>query len=147
MHHFPPLLNNLLIISLLLSHLFIDCADQSFDHLSPSLIGLELHIINNNILVDNLPPSLHHLILSETFNLPVDHLPSSLHSLYFGNDFNQSVDYLPSSLQYLSFGIRFNQPVDHLPSSLCYLSFGQFCNQSTFQIQSSVSILFLLLVK
>lgn len=74
--------------------------------------------------INNLPPCLEKLKLSDRFNQRVDNLPQSLKYLSFGKDFNQSVDNLPQNLESLIFADSFSQPMDKLPKTLVYLIIG-----------------------
>lgn len=96
---------------------------------------------NFNQPVDNLPPSITHLRLSNKFNQPLKSLPPSLKSLTFGKLFNQDVlplSLLPS-LTSLHFGRSFNQPLPSLPPSLTSLSFKQNFNQDISNIPDTIT--------
>jgi hypothetical protein len=77
-----------------------------------------------NAPINSLPPSLTHLVLSDSFNYPVDSLPPTLTHLTFGSDFNHPVTALPHSLLHLVFGKGFNQDVTHLPPQITHLTLG-----------------------
>lgn len=90
------------------------------DNLPPTLTIL---ILSNNFnqRLDDLPPNLKSLTTGDAFNLPLDNLPKSLLKLFLGNNFNQPIDSLPPHLAYLETGDNFNQKLEYLPNSLTFL--------------------------
>ena len=81
-------------------------------------------------LLANLPDSLTHLTIGNSFNKSIDNLPKNLVYLNLGYYFQKSVDNLPKKLNYLIIGDSFNQSVDNLPNSLLYLSLGDSFSKS-----------------
>lgn len=105
--------------------------NQNVDNLPPTLTHLIFGYCFDQS-VDNLPPNLTHLTFERQFNQSVDNLPSTLTHLTFDwySIFNQSVDRLPHSLTHLEFGWSFNRSVERLPPILTHLTFGKAFNQS-----------------
>lgn len=89
-----------------------------------SLTYLSLGINFNNDSLNHLPSSLTYLSINENseFNMPIDNLPPSLTHLVMNNDFNQRIDTLPPSLTHLTLGSNFDHPLTKLPPNLLYLS-------------------------
>ena len=87
----------------------------------------------------NLPLTLTHLILGDSFNENVDFLPHNIKVIIFGENFNCSVDLLPNSLTHLTFGSNFNQKVDKLPKLITHLTLGKNFNQPTEFLPDSIT--------
>jgi FNIP Repeat len=74
-----------------------------------------------------IPQQATHLILflvkqNENDIHPIDNLPPTLTHLILGLQFNQPLDQLPPTLTHLTIGQKFNYPVDKLPPALTHLN-------------------------
>jgi len=78
-------------------------------------------VYNYMICEDDLPTTLHTLILGTCYNKPIDNLLTSLPELKvlkLGYHFNQNLNNLPDSLEVLKLGGLFDKPIKKLPKSL-----------------------------
>ncbi|KAF2071429.1 hypothetical protein CYY_007253 [Polysphondylium violaceum] len=99
------------------------------------LFWLDDQYIDNDGDGINIPPSVHTLVLDETFNSAILPLPPTITQMIFNGDFCQSLYSIsfPPTLKYLSFhGGVLDIQEQYLPNGLTHLSIGEF----TYDIKS-----------
>ncbi len=104
---------------------------RTLDNLPPSLTHLIFHPTFNSPLQSSIiPSSVTHLAFGDYFDKPIDHLPSSLTHLEFTMNFKQVIHTLPPNLTHLTLSNMYNSPLTFIPPNLQYLRFGIYFDKS-----------------
>lgn len=96
----------------------IEQTELDFSKLDPNIIELDFSNVNYNYPLDNIPPQIVSLILSQDYNYPLDNLHCNLKQLLLAYNYNQPLDYLPINLEILRVGSYYTQDLYNLPKSL-----------------------------
>jgi hypothetical protein len=88
---------------------------QPIDHLHITYLAC-------NQPIHNLPPTITHLVIRYTLNLPIPSLPQLTHLTIESDSFTQPLDHL--HITHLIFGEYFNQLIHSFPHTITHLTFG-----------------------